>query len=87
MDSDLHTSVFKALLKLWGYFSLRRRLQLAFLFLVMLSSGLAELLSLGAIMPFLAVLTNPEQLWQQPWIQPLVLGVGLSQSKQLVLHS
>ena len=53
--------------------------------MVLLSSGLGELVALGAILPFLAVLSNPEQLWQQPWIQPLVLRVGFSQSQQLVL--
>lgn len=51
----------------------------------MLTSGLAELMSLGAVLPFFAVLSNPEQLWQQPWIQPLVLRVGFTQSQQLVL--
>lgn len=74
-----------SLRKLWAYLTRRRRLQLALLLLVMLASGLAELVSLGAVLPFLAVLTNPEQLWQQPWIQPLVLRVGYTQSQQLVL--
>ena len=34
---------------------------------------------------FLTVLTNPEQLWQQPWVQPLVRQVGFTQAQQLVL--
>ena len=51
----------------------------------MLVSGVAELVSLGAVLPFLAVLSNPQQLWQQPIIQSLALRMGLSQSKELVL--
>jgi ATP-binding cassette subfamily B protein len=55
------------------------------LLLVMLASGLAELVSLGAVLPFLAVLSNPQQLWEQPLIQALALRVGYSQAQQLVL--
>ena len=71
--------------RIWGHLSPRRRLQLAVLLLVMLASGLAELVSLGAVLPFLAVLSNPQQLWQQPLIQALALRVGYSQAQQLVL--
>ena len=71
--------------KIWSHLSQRRRLQVALLLLVMLSSGLAELISLGAVLPFLAVLTNPEQLWQQSLIQSLALAFGVTQPQQLVL--
>jgi ABC-type multidrug transport system fused ATPase/permease subunit len=60
-------------------------MQLALLLLVMLASSLAELLSLGAVLPFLAVLSNPQQLWQHPLIHRLALQVGYSQPHQLVL--
>lgn len=75
------------LLSIWGHLSRRRRLQLAFLLLVMLASGLAELVSLGTVLPFLAVLTNPGHLWQQPLIKELALRLGYSQAQQLLLPS
>jgi ABC-type multidrug transport system fused ATPase/permease subunit len=78
-------STLSLLRRIWGHLSRRRRLQLAVLLLVMLVSGLAELVSLGAVLPFLAVLSNPQQLWQQPLIQGLALRVGYSQPQQLVL--
>jgi ABC-type multidrug transport system fused ATPase/permease subunit len=71
--------------RIWCHLSRRRRLQLAVLLLVILASGLAELVSLGAVLPFLAVLSNPQQLWQQPLIQALALRVGYNQPQQLVL--
>ena len=49
---------------IWVHLSRRRRMQLGMLAFVMLASGLAELLSLGAVLPFLAVLAD--LLWQQP---------------------
>lgn len=60
-------------------------MQLSILLLVILASGLAELVSLGSVLPFLAVLTNPEHLWQQPLIQSLASKAGLSQANQLIL--
>ncbi len=78
-------STLSLLRRIWCHLSRRRRLQLAVLLLVMLASGLAELVSLGAVLPFLAVLSNPQQLWQQPLIQALALRVGYSQAQQLVL--
>ena len=60
---------------IWCHLSRRRRIQLGCLLLVMLASGGAELVSLGAVLPFLAVLSDPELLWQQPFIQALALRV------------
>ena len=51
----------------------------------MLASGLAELVSLGAVLPFLAVLSAPERLWQQPLVQQLANRVGLTQASDLLL--
>ena len=53
--------------------------------MVMLASGGAELVSLGAVLPFLAVLSAPEQLWQQPLIQTLAARVGFTEASQLLL--
>ena len=68
------------LLGIWSHLSSRRRTQLACLLLVMLASGGAELLSLGAVLPFLAVLTDPERLWRQPWVQVFAAQVGFTQA-------
>ena len=73
------------LLGIWGHLSGRRRIQLGLLLVVMLASGGAELVSLGAVLPFLAVLSNPEKLWQQPLVQALAGRVGFSQASDLLL--
>lgn len=78
-------SICRLLYRIWGHLRHRRRLQLALLLFVMLGSALAELVSLGAVIPFLAVLSNPEQLWQQPWIQSLAIRVGWTHPQQLIL--
>jgi ABC-type multidrug transport system fused ATPase/permease subunit len=82
--SDPSTSTLSLLLGIWGFITRRRRLQLALQLVVMLASGLAELVSLGALLPFLTVLSNPHQLWQQPLIHGLALQAGYSQPQQLI---
>ena len=51
----------------------------------MLLSGAAEVISLAAVFPFLEVLSNPEQLWQQPFTQHFASLIGITESNQLVL--
>ena len=51
----------------------------------MLASGVAELVSLGAVLPFLGVLSEPELLWQRPLVQALAEQVGWSNASQLVV--
>ena len=70
---------------IWVHLSRRRRMQLGMLAFVMLASGLAELLSLGAVLPFLAVLSNPDLLWQQPLVKDLSVLLGISVPNQLLL--
>ena len=58
---------------------------MALLLVVMLASGGAELVSLGAVLPFLAVLSDPERLWHQPLVQALAGRVGFTQASELLL--
>lgn len=46
---------------------------------------LAELASLGMVLPFLGVLTAPDRVFQNPWVQPLVSDLGLVTPNQLLL--
>jgi len=70
---------------MWMHLSRRRRIQLLLMLVVMLASGSAELVSLGAVLPFLAVLSDPERLWHQTWIQAFASWAGWTSSSQLLL--
>ena len=72
------------LLGIWNKLSLRRRLQLAVVIIVMLLSGAAELISLGVVLPFLAVISEPEQL-NQPLLKNLAYRVGVFEANNLLL--
>jgi ATP-binding cassette subfamily B protein len=55
------------------------------LLLVMLASSLAEVLSLAAVLPFLAVLANPEGLWNLPLVQQWAPRLGIAGAQELLL--
>jgi ATP-binding cassette subfamily B protein len=51
----------------------------------MLMSTIAELASLGAVLPFLGALTAPDRIFSHPWTQPIVTRLGLTQPHELLL--
>ena len=55
------------------------------LFLLMIAASLAEVFSIGVVVPFLAVLTAPDQVFAHPMAQPLIQILGINESKELLL--
>ncbi len=51
----------------------------------MIGASFAEILSIGAVLPFLAVLTDPEKIFQLPAAQPFIRAAGMTSSSQLLL--
>ena len=78
-------SLRQLLRQLWAHLARRRRLQLMALLLVMLASSVAEVLSLAAVLPFLAVLANPTGLWSQPLVQQWAPPLGIDSAEALLL--
>jgi ATP-binding cassette subfamily B protein len=71
--------------RLWRQVPVRRRLQLAALFLLMLAAAGAEIFSIGAVLPFLGVIAAPDQVLAQPMVQAIAQKVGLSSREDLLL--
>jgi len=61
----------RTLRRLWAKLSSRRRKQFALLSLLMLVGGMAEVVSLGTVIPFLAVLAAPEKVLSHPAVDSL----------------
>ncbi len=79
------SSLRQLLPQLWGHLSRRCRAQLGAAVVLMLLSSLAEVVSLAAVLPFLAVLTNPSTLWNQPIVQHWAPHLGISSARELLL--
>jgi ABC-type multidrug transport system fused ATPase/permease subunit len=71
--------------RLWAQLSRQRRLQVLVVMMLTLASSLAEMLSLGAVVPFLAVLAQPERIWGTGKAQWMAGLMGWQQPADLVL--
>jgi ATP-binding cassette subfamily B protein len=71
MNDKSHSLIF-LIGKVWALLSRRRHWQFYILFLLMLLSSFAEVLSIGAVLPFLAVLTSPDSVQRVPGINYLL---------------
>lgn len=76
---------FKLLRHLWRHLSGRRQLQFLALLGLVLFSAFTEVLSLGAVLPFLAVLTAPERVFAYPLVANTAQAWGITSADQLVL--
>lgn len=73
------------LYRLWRHISPRRRQQFGLLLVLMLCASFAEILSIGAVLPFLGVLTAPERVFGHAAVQPIIQTLGLTAPEQLLL--
>lgn len=78
-------SVSRDLFALARNLSHRRRIQLALLLGMMLASAAAEVFSLGAILPFLAILVDPQQALRTPLIAGVIELFGSKTENELRL--
>ena len=71
--------------RLWHHISPRRRGQFGLLLALMTFASFAEILSIGAVLPFLAILTDPVRVFAHPSAQPFIQAVGLTEPRQFLL--
>jgi ATP-binding cassette subfamily B protein len=81
----MQQSISSLLKRLWHHISPRRRGQFAFLLVLTVLSSLAEMVSLGAVLPFIGILTEPEKVYASPWLAGLVQALGITSGADLVL--
>ena len=72
------------LVHLWDHVSRRRRRQLVLLVLLMVMASFSEVVSLSALVPFLAALTSPQRLFEQPELQFLIQIFSISSAEELL---
>ncbi|MDA9285262.1 ABC transporter ATP-binding protein/permease [Pseudomonadales bacterium] len=71
--------------RLWKHIALRRRVQFALLFVLMLFTSVSEVVSIGAVLPFLSVLTAPELVYDYALAQILIKALDIDSPNQLIL--
>ena len=70
--------------ELWRHLTHRRKRQFFVLLLLMLTSAFAEVISLGAVIPFLAILASPERVMSYPGASSVMSFWGITSNKELI---
>jgi len=74
-----------SLKNLWSHLSLNRKRQFFLLLILMLASAFAEVISLGAVIPFLGIITSPERVMEQRAVSWLVQLIRINSKHDIVL--
>lgn len=78
-------SLTSLLARLFRHTSHRRRRQFLLMFCLMLVSSVAEVISLGAVLPFIGILTQPEKVFNSTIGRLIVRALGINSAENLVL--
>lgn len=73
------------LTRLWNHLSKRRQKQFALMQVFSVIVSFFEMVSLGAVIPFLTVLAEPETIFQNEYMQPFISALQISQPSELAL--
>jgi len=73
------------LTRLWNHLSKRRQKQFALMQVFAIIVSFFEMASLGAVIPFLTVLAEPETVFQNEYIQPFISFLQITQPSELAL--
>ena len=86
MNSVVSTNgILILMLRIWHHLSRRRKFQFGLLLSLMLISAFAELITLGAVLPFLGILISPERVFNHPLAAEVVQALAITSADQLVL--
>lgn len=70
---------------LFSHISIRRKWQILSMFFLIIMASFSEVLSIGLILPFLSVLTQPEQLFSNSYIKTIAQYFGIHTGLELLL--
>ena len=73
------------ILGIWRHISRRRKWQALVTVVLTLAGGVAEIISLGAVVPFIAVLTVPEQALQNPIASRIAGWAGINTPREMII--
>jgi len=71
--------------RLWHHLSRRRQRQFVFMQILIVVASFFEMASLGAVIPFLTVLSEPELVYEYEYLRPFIQFFGINEASQLAL--
>lgn len=84
-DGGQVPGLWKSLARLYGHLSQRRRRQLGLVIVLMMLGAVAEIATLGAVLPFLALIADPGRAASYPGLQALFGWFGWNRPDDLLV--
>ena len=81
----MNESMTGILKSLWAHISNPRRRQAGWLLMLAILTSFAEIISLGAVLPFIGVLTQPDKVLAYPLVAEIAQFFGIENGNELVL--
>lgn len=69
---------------LWQHIDRKKRIKFFFLIVIIIIASIAEVISIGAVIPFLGAMTAPETIIDSPYLQPIILFLNISTTEELL---
>ena len=80
----INNSLIESLNRLWAHIPSKRKKQFFLLLVMMLLTAVAEVLSIGSVLPFLGALVSPEKLYELSSLMPLWKWLEFTDPNQLI---
>ena len=80
----MHSNYLLLFKRIWSHLRARRRMQFILLLGLMGLNGLTEIVGLGMVLPFLAVLVTPDVIMSNQWINYYMSKFGITATSQLL---
>jgi ATP-binding cassette subfamily B protein len=80
---EIDQSIFRAISRVYWHLTPRRRRQVIILGILIVVSSFVEAISISAILPFLAALTDPETLSNMKYIKPVLVFLNIVSTMEL----
>lgn len=75
----------KNIFKIWSFVNKKRKIQFSYVLILTIFTSLAEMMTLGLLFPFIATLSSPEKVFNNEFIQPILLKLDITSPDQLIL--
>jgi ATP-binding cassette, subfamily B, bacterial PglK len=81
----VNLEIFNSLKRLYDCLDPERRSQLGLLTLLMVACALFEVVSIGALLPFLSVLSDPKKVYESQLFRPIISILGIDLPSEMLL--
>ena len=81
----MKSETYKVLRRLFFVIKDKRKVQIIFLIIISILSGISEMISIGSVVPFLVFLNDPNLLWQNKFVHVFANVLGIYSANNLLL--